>query len=244
MAAIGLKMLYTGLKDDSGKTLKGDEGLNEKGVYEVDTNKANGNLGTRTANITGMSGTVAKIMGNNQVVDVTKPDAAPSVAIDSNAINHTVKEKLLGKKLVNGGWVDQSKPVDAGLIIESQSPITMQSVFFAFGRGNFTEASQNIRTNTDTTQTREDDNLTFTALGYTGFGGKAMKTYYEGDDGFSLKSMFDEVFPDNDYTTGMTDNPAGGSNAGSGNSSAGSGSSSASGSGTGGSNASGSGAAA
>lgn len=211
MAAIGLKMLYVGLKNDDGTVITGTDGLNESGVYEIDTNKSHGNLGTKTANITGLSGTLTKITGNNQVVDVTKPDAAPSVAVDANAINHEVKEKLLGKKKENGGWVDQSKPAESALIVESQTPIDLKSVYFAFGRGHFSEASQNVQTNTDTNQTREDDNLTFTALGYDQFDGKADKTYYASDDDFDRKKMFDEVFPGNTYTNGMSDSTAGGS---------------------------------
>ncbi|MBJ7525556.1 phage tail protein, partial [Lactobacillus sp. CRM56-2] len=54
MATLGLNMLYTGIKADDGSTvIDADKGLAAAGVYPIDTSKANGNLGTKTANITG-----------------------------------------------------------------------------------------------------------------------------------------------------------------------------------------------
>lgn len=200
MATIGLKMIYTGLKADDGTVLKGEDGLSESGVFPIDTIKKNMNLGSKTANITGLAGATTKIMGNNQPVDVSKAQASPSVAIDSNYINPVAKQKMLGRAQgEDGGWSDTDKPVEVGLIIESQSPITLKSVFFAFGRGIMTEASQNIQTNTDTTETREDDNLTYTALGYPGFDGKAFRYYDSNDTKFDAQKMFDTVFPGNDW---------------------------------------------
>lgn len=200
MATIGLKMLYTGLKDDAGNVITGDDGLSDTGVFEIDTNKENGNLGTKTANISNISGNVTKISGNNQVVDVSKAAGAPTVAIDSNMINPTAKEKMLGRvKNEAGLWVDGDKPVETGLIIESQSPIYRNSVFFCFGRGVMTQSSQNVQTNTDTAETREDDNLTFTAIAYEPFNSQALGIAYESDKDFDKQKMFDMVFPNNTY---------------------------------------------
>lgn len=200
MAAIGLKMLYVGIKNEDGSVATGDAGLSESGVFPIDTNKKNMNLGSRTANITGLSGTATKIMGNNEVVDVSKVKGAPSVAIDSNFINPTAKQKMLGRvQKDDGGWVDGDKQVETGLIVESQSPVSMKSVYFAFGRGIMTEASQNVQTNTDTAETREDDNLTYTALSYDGFDGNAFATYYGDGADFDPQKMFDTVFPNNTW---------------------------------------------
>ncbi|MDG6770374.1 phage tail protein, partial [Lactiplantibacillus plantarum] len=112
MAALGLNMLYTGIKADDGSTvIDADKGLAAAGVYPIDTSKANGNLGTKTANITGLSGTVSKITGNNEVVDVSNPPSAPSVAIDANEINFIVKQKLLGRVSDGkGGYIDSDTP--------------------------------------------------------------------------------------------------------------------------------------
>ena len=197
MATLGLNMLYTGIKADDGSTvIDADKGLAANGVYPIDTSKANGNLGTKTANITGLSGTVSKITGNNEVVDVSNPPSAPSVAIDANEINFIVKQKLLGRVSDGkGGYIDSDTPVEAGLIIESRSPVTRTAVYFCFGRGIFNEASQNIQTNTDTAETRDDDNLTFTALNYDKFSGQPYKVYAESDPKFDKQAMFDTVFP-------------------------------------------------
>lgn len=215
MAVQGLRTIYVALKDASGKTLTGEDGLSESGVYEIDTVKANGNLGSRTANISNMSGTTTKIPGNNQVVDVETGDAAPTVAIDSNAINPTVLQKLLGKeKSASGAWIPKDGTTESALLIETQDRVTLKRVWFAFGRGIMSQASQNIQTNTDTAKTSEDDNITFTAEGYNLWNNKTFATYYESDESFDIKSMFKEVFPASTYdpTTGTA--TSGSTNAG------------------------------
>ncbi|ANK63361.1 phage tail protein [Loigolactobacillus backii] len=203
MANIGLKMLYTGVKDADGSTIiDAEKGLNITGVYLIDTNKKNGNLGTKTANITGLAGTPTKISGNNEVVDVSNPPSAPSVAIDSNLINYAVKQKILGRiSDGKGGYSDSDQTVECGLIIESQSPITYGSIYYAFGRGIYNEAGQNIGTNTDTAETRDDDNLTFTSINYAPFNGKPYKVFFEDDPLFDKQAMFEEVFPGQTYIT-------------------------------------------
>lgn len=197
MASIGLKMVYVGVKGDDGQTIvDATQGVSDKGVYPIDTNKDHQNLGTKTANITALSGNPVKITGNNEVVDVTNPPSSPQVAFDMNAINPAVREKILGRQANGiGGYIDSDKPVDCGVIIESQQPVTMKSVYFCFGRGNFNETTHNIGTDTDTAETRDDDTLTFTSLGYDGFGGKPFAIFYESDSKFDKQKMFDLVFP-------------------------------------------------
>ena len=205
MAVQGLRTIYVALKDASGNTLVGKDGLSENGVFEIDTVKGNGNLGSKSANISTMSGTVNKVSGNNQVVDVEVGDAAPTVAIDSNAINHTVLQKLLGKEQsASGAWIPKDGVTEGALIVETQDRVTLKRVWYAFGRGIFSQSSQNISTNTDTTKTPEDDNITFTAEGYKPWNDKAYATYYEddfkdGDVDANIKKMFDEVCPGNSY---------------------------------------------
>lgn len=206
MANIGLKMVYVGLKNDDGTVKTGEDGLSESGVFAIDTNKANKNLGTKSANITNLAGTTTKIWGNNVPVDVSTSKASPSVAIDSNFINPVAKEKMLGRhKTEDGVWIDSDKKVEVGLIIESQSPISLESVFYAFGRGIMTQASQNVQTNNEN-ETREDDTLTYTALTYDKFNNNAVAFDYEGEDGFDKQKLFDLVFPGNKYdaSTGKT----------------------------------------
>ena len=201
MAVRGLKTIYVALKDASGQTLMGEEGLSESGVYEIDTNKANGNLGSRTANISNLAGSTTKVPGNNQVVDVEVGDAAPTVTIDSNAINPTVMQKLLGREQsASGAWIPKDGVTESALIIETQERVTGQRVWFAFGRGIMTQSSQNVQTDTDTAKTPEDDNLTFTAEGYQPWNNKTFAAYYEGDAKTNIANVFKEVFPGTKYT--------------------------------------------
>ena len=209
MANVGLRMLYVGIKNEDGTVVvDATKGVSDKGVYAIGTNKADMNLGAQTANITALSGNPVKISGNNEVVDVTNPPSSPSVAITANLINPEVKQKLLGRKQMEGGiWVDQDKPVYAGLIIETQSPITLEPVFYSFGMGIFTETTQNVQTNTDTAETRESDTLTFTSMNYDKFGGKNFAFARTNGEGFDTKKLFDTVFPGQTLvtTTGTAD---------------------------------------
>ena len=196
MAVIGLTTIYTGLKDLDGTVITGDKGVHESGIFEIDTNKKNLNLGSKSFNITNLAGTQTKISGNNETVDVSNGPASPSVAIDSNMVNPLKLNQLLGRqKLDGGGSTEGEETQEVGLIGVAVDPIKHSRVFYCFGRGIMTQASQNMQTNTDTAQTREDDNLTFTALTYDKFNGKPFAVFWEGDPDFNEKAMFDLVFP-------------------------------------------------
>lgn len=207
MANIGLKMLYVALKNEDGTTIvDATKGLSETGVYAIDTNKSHMNLGAQTANISALSGTPTKINGNNEVVDISNPPSSPTVAITANLINPEVKQKILGRQqLSNGVWVDSDKPVYAGLMIVSQSPITLEDVYYSFGLGVFTETTQNVQTNTDTAETRESDTLTFTSMGFSYFNGKNYGFARAGQDSFDKTKLFDTVFPGQTFVTASKD---------------------------------------
>lgn len=196
MAVVGLQTTYVGIKDEDGNVIVGVDkgGVSETGVYEIDTSKKKGNLGATTANITGLSGTLTKVYGNDALVDVSNPPSAPSVALTYNQVNVAVKQALLGRKLVNSGYVDTDDTIESALIVKSHDEIENKAIYFAFPRGVFNETQQNVQSNTDTAQTRETEQMTFTALASPALGNKTFKIYYEGAQNFSLKKMFDEVF--------------------------------------------------
>nr|DAF29307.1 MAG TPA: major tail protein [Caudoviricetes sp.] len=196
MAVVGLQTTYVGIKDEDGNVIVGVDkgGVSETGVYEIDTSKKKGNLGATTANITGLSGTLTKVYGNDALVDVSNPPSAPSVALTYNQVNVAVKQALLGRKLVNGGYVDTDDTIESALIVKSHDEIENKAIYFAFPRGVFNETQQNVQSNTDTAQTRETEQMTFTALASPALGNKTYKIYYEGAKDFSMKKMFDEVF--------------------------------------------------
>ena len=207
MANIGLKTLYVALKNEDGTTIvDATKGLSEAGVYEIDTNKSHLNLGAQTANISALSGTPTKINGNNEVVDISNPPSSPTVAITANLINPEVKQKLLGRQQLSSGiWVDSDKPTYAGLMIVSQSPATLEDVYYSFGMGVFTETTQNVQTNTDTAETRESDTLTFTSMGFSYFNGKNYGFARAGQSGFDKQKFFDTVFPGQTFVTASKD---------------------------------------
>lgn len=205
MASLGLKMVYLALRDlNTGKIKMSTDGLSETGVFAIDTDKSKGNLGTKQANITNLAGSNTKINGNDQVVDVSKGQAAPSIAIDSNAINHDVKEKILGHKKVNGYWVPTDENVEVACVVVSRDPVDRKEIYFGFGRGICTESSADIQTNTDTAETRSDDQITYEALSFDGFGGKPFVRAYASDTDFDLKKFFDAVMPGQTLFTGST----------------------------------------
>lgn len=191
MAIVGLKMVTVALVDDNQKLIKGAEGLSETGLVEIDDSM----FGTKTANITNLEGSVTKVPGNNKVQDVYTAPGAPQVAFDFNNLAFELKQKLKGYKPDGkGGFVYQGHKPHVAVLIESQTLDRKNSVYFGFGDGIFQETTQNVATDTDTAQTRADDNMTYNALTTTAFGDETHKIYYSGTSGFSKENMLKEVF--------------------------------------------------
>lgn len=197
MASLGLQMVYLALRDvKTGKIKVGtSDGLSDTGVFAIDTDKSKGNLGTKQANITNLAGSNAKINGNDRVVDVSKGQAAPSIAINANAINHAVKEKILGHKKVNGYWVPTDENVEVACIVVTRDPVDRKELYMGFGRGICTESAMDVQTNTDTAETRSDDQITFEALSFDGFDGKPYVRAYASDSDFDKNKFFSAVMP-------------------------------------------------
>lgn len=191
MAIVGLKMVTVALVDDNQKLIKGAEGLSETGLVEIDDSM----FGTKTANITNLEGSVTKVPGNNKVQDVYTAPGAPQVAFDFNNLAFDLKQKLKGYKADGkGGFVYQGHKPHVAVLIESQTLDRKNSVFFGFGDGIFQETTQNVGTDTDTAQTRSDDNMTYNALTTQAFGDETHKIYYSGASNFSKENMLKEVF--------------------------------------------------
>lgn len=192
MAVVGLKMITAALVDENQKLIAGiEKGLSESGIYSVDQK----DMGSKTANITGIEGTLVKIPGNNQIMDAYTGPASPSVAMDINNLAFLVAQKMLGYLADGkGGFAYTGTKPRVALLIETQTLDRKDSIFFGFGNGNVSSASQNIGTDTDTAQTREDDQLTYTALSTIAFGGEPIKKYFTGDENYDSKTMMKEVF--------------------------------------------------
>ena len=192
MAIVGLKMVKLALVDAKTQQLiKGEQGLSADGILAVDSSM----LGTKTANISNMEGQATKVNGNNAVQDVMIAPGSPTVALDFNNLDFEVKQKLLGfKSDSKGGYVMQGDKPHVALLIESETLDRAHSVYFGFGNGIMQETAQNVATDTDTAQTREDDNMTYNALSTKAFNGEPLKKFYSGTDGFEEANMLKEVF--------------------------------------------------
>ena len=203
MAIVGLKMVRLALVDAKTQNLiTGAQGLSETGVIEVGSDM----LGTKTANISNMEGQATKISGNNAVQDVLIAPGSPTVALDFNNLDFEIKQKLLGfKSDSKGGYVMQGDKPHVAMLIETETLDRKNSVYFGFANGIMQENAQNIATDTDTAQTRNDDNMTYNALSAKAFGGEPLKKYYSGATSFDKNTMLTEVFGGYTATPGLSD---------------------------------------
>ena len=203
MAIVGLKMVTLALVDaKTQQIIKSDQGLSTNGILEVDSSM----LGTKTANISNMEGQATKIPGNNAVQDVLIGPGSPTVALDFNNLDFEVKQKLLGfKSDGKGGYVMQGDKPHVAMLIETETLDRANSVYFGFANGIMQENAQNIATDTDTAQTRNDDNMTYNALSAKAFKGEPLKKYYSGASSFDKTTMLTEVFGGYTATPGLSE---------------------------------------
>ena len=203
MAIVGLKMVTLALVDaKTQQIIKETNGLSESGIIEVGSDM----LGTKTANISNMEGQATKIPGNNAVQDVLIGPGSPTVALDFNNLDFEIKQKLLGfKSDTKGGYVMQGDKPHVAMLIESETLDRKNSIYFGFANGIMQENAQNIATDTDTAQTRNDDNMTYNALSAKAFKGEPLKKYYSGVEGFKEADMLKEVFGGYTATPGLSD---------------------------------------
>jgi hypothetical protein len=191
MATVGLYGIAFGLVDDDQKLITGTgKGLGTDGIYVV----GRADLGGKTANITGLSGTPVKKYGFNRVQAVDIPHAEPSVALDINDLNFEVKQQIKG--MINdqkGGYVDQGIQAHVAMLITTQTLDRLHYVYYGFGDGILSEAGANLQTDTNQNQDA-DDNLTYTALTTDAFDGAAYKLYSDLDSAFDKANMYSEVF--------------------------------------------------
>lgn len=191
MASVGLYQIQLALVDEKQKLISGaDTGLSTDGLYTVDHK----DLGTKTANITGLSGTIAKTYGNNNVQDVMVGTSEPTVALDINNLNYQIKQQIKGfvsdKK---GGWTDENVKAHVALLITTQTIDRLHFVYYGFGDGIMTETAANIQTDAAAEQ-RVDDTLTYTALTTMAFNNQPYKIYSDIDPKFDKANMYKEVF--------------------------------------------------
>jgi hypothetical protein len=191
MATVGLYQIQLALVDESQKLISGTgAGLGTDGIYTVDHK----DLGTKTANITGLAGTIAKIYGNNNVQDVTVGTSEPSVALDINNLDYKIKQQIKGfVSDSKGGYTDENLKAHVALLITTQTIDRLHFVYYGFGDGIMTETAANIQTD-QASEERVDDALTYTALSTMAFNNQPYKIYSDLDSGFDKANMYKEVF--------------------------------------------------
>lgn len=190
MATVGLYQIQLALVDESQKLISGTgAGLGTDGIYTVDHK----DLGTKTANITGLAGTIAKIYGNN-VQDVTVGTSEPSVALDINNLDYKIKQQIKGfVSDSKGGYTDENLKAHVALLVTTQTIDRLHFVYYGFGDGIMTETAANIQTD-QANEERVDDALTYTALSTMAFNNQPYKIYSDLDSGFDKANMYKEVF--------------------------------------------------
>ena len=191
MATVGLFGIAFGLVDDDQKLITGTgKGLGTDGLYIV----GRSDLGGKTANISGLSGTPVKKYGFNRVQSVDVPMAEPSVALDINDLNFEVKQQIKGMiSDQKGGYTDQEVQAHVAMLITTQTLDRLHFVYYGFGDGILSESGANLQTDTNAQQD-VDDSLTYTALTTDAFDGAAYKLYSDLDANFDKANMYKEVF--------------------------------------------------
>ena len=162
---IGFKRAFIGLIDDDTELLiKGDEGLNETGIFEVN---AQTSLGTIQAAITGLAPTTTKIWGSNQNVDVAQQGVGNAqMTFSANDLPAEIVYKLAGMKqdtATKSWYLDaNTRPPKAAVILESQDS-KGRPIYFGMAKGTFGPQEVTLNTNTEN-QAITTDSLTFSAL--------------------------------------------------------------------------------
>lgn len=205
MALVGLNMVSFALIDPTTQQiLKGDAGLSADGLYKVDTK----DMGSKTANITGLVGSSTKRYGNNVSQQVVYGAAAPQVAWDGLNLDFDIKQKIKGfVPDSKGGWAPADEPAHIAVLIESGS-LSGGSVYFGFGNCTAVESEANIQTDDDNKQI-VDDALTISALDTIAFNHKPFKIYYSKDTSFDEAAMLKDVMGGYVATAGTTTGTAG-----------------------------------
>ncbi|MGL2197741.1 phage tail protein [Oenococcus oeni] len=190
MATVGLKLVQMALLGADGKILAdATKGLSANGVYAVDS----GVFSAKTANITGLEAASTKVYGNNRVVDLQHTKGDASVALDFNALPHDILMKILGQVSDGKGGYTQGDKPKVAMLITTDALAEDGQVYFGFRQGEIINPDFNNGTDT-TTDTRNDDNLTYSPLDNPDWNNNPGKLWYSNETGFTQDIMLADVF--------------------------------------------------
>ncbi|MHA5203952.1 phage tail protein [Oenococcus oeni] len=190
MATVGLKLVQMALLGADGKILAdATKGLSANGVYAVDS----GVFSAKTANITGLEAASTKVYGNNRVVDLQHTKGNASVALNFNALPHDILMKILGQVSDGKGGYTQGDKPKVAMLITTDALAEDGQVYFGFRQGEIINPDFNNGTDT-TTDTRNDDNLTYSPLDNPDWNNNPGKLWYSNETGFTQDIMLADVF--------------------------------------------------
>ncbi|OIL99443.1 phage tail protein, partial [Oenococcus oeni] len=158
-------------------------------VYAVDS----GVFSAKTANITGLEAASTKVYGNNRVVDLQHTKGDSSVALDFNALPHDILMKILGQVSDGKGGYTQGDKPKVAMLITTDALAEDGQVYFGFRQGEIINPDFNNGTDT-TTDTRNDDNLTYSPLDNPDWNNNPGKLWYSNETGFTQDIMLADVF--------------------------------------------------
>lgn len=192
MATKGLRRTYLALVDANG-VFNDNKTLGPKGIYE--SSKAEGDYGTKTANITNIGTKGTPAYGDDAPQYTLKANSYPEVALEFLNMPLEKKMALLGYETDGkGGYSAGGSDVNVALIVETRGLDTGSSLFYAFQNGELIEAGKNIATN-QATETAADDVLQYSSLKpFSDDWGAGMKIFDSSAQGFNKDAMLAEVF--------------------------------------------------
>ncbi|OIK63868.1 phage tail protein, partial [Oenococcus oeni] len=147
----------------------------------------------KTANITGLEAASTKVYGNNRVVDLQHTKGDSSVALDFNALPHDILMKILGQVSDGKGGYTQGDKPKVAMLITTDALAEDGQVYFGFRQGEIINPDFNNGTDT-TTDTRNDDNLTYSPLDNPDWNNNPGKLWYSNETGFTQDIMLADVF--------------------------------------------------
>lgn len=180
------------LLDDLNKPITGIQGIGDPttGIYTV--TETEGDLGVASANLTGLSGAISYIYGNNKKTDVSIGNANPSVPVVINALDFETKMKMFAyRNDGKGGWTAQNKKAKAAMLLQTNL-LDGSAVYFGFQLGYVSNGDINLQTN-NANQSRVTDQLTYAPL-ETDLMPVGYKIYKSSDPSFDEANMLKEVF--------------------------------------------------
>lgn len=196
MATVGLKKIWLAVIDPNTQQLikpgtaeAPTFGVGKDGLLEV----TDVMLGSKTANISNIEGSVSAIQGNNHNVDASIAKGNPAVELDFNNLPFLELQKMLGRTPDGkGGFVKTGAKPHVALIVNTESIDRKSNIYYGFANGILSQTTLNNGTDTDQ-ETRADDALTYQSLAATAFNGEQIKFYLDTVEGFKREAMFKEV---------------------------------------------------